>query len=700
VIRRVLALFALCPALSIFGQPQSQPRLSADVAGGDLKVATLRGNAEFRDTGILLTAEAIDFEYETRKATAMGRVVFTRGDTRLLADKLVYQAIDGSFTAENVRLGQYPYYAEGKSAVGTRDEILLEQARIAYGEPGPWQPTMTAERVLYAPGQRIQTDNAAAGVGNARFLPFPRLKQDLAAPLAASLSLAGGYRRSLGLIAEAGVHVPVSAALRVGGDLGVYTSRGVMIGPSGRYSSPGDAERLRGYFRSGFINDHGDKGVDLIGRPVPEERAYVEWQHTQKLGDNLELKAQLNWWKDSEVLRDFRPRAFFPVQQPDTFVETVYAAPNYFLSAFARFQPNSFHRVQERLPEVRFDLVPFALGNGFYQRFQASAAVLREDPLPLPPGSLALSLPALGADRLDAYYAIERPFAPREWLAFTPIAGGRVTHYANIAGMPGARSYTRTLGEVGFEAALRSSGTFAYKNEQWKIDGLRHLFTPRLSYRYIPRGDRGVGRIPRIDREALFSTYLQPLGLGDVRNLDDLRATNTLRVSLDNILQTRDRTQGTRDLLALNIANDFRFKRRRGERDVSETHIELSATPARWLQFDVYQSFAPQTFTLREFNSALTIRDGQLWSLRFTNNFLRHEIEDYLVDGRFRINESYEAITRLHYDARRRRFNEQAYGIAHNIGNQWLISYTVSLYSGRRRESSFGFNVQIDTVRF
>jgi LPS-assembly protein len=54
----------------------------------------------------------------------------------------------------------------------------------------------------------------------------------------------------------------------------------------------------------------------------------------------------------------------------------------------------------------------------------------------------------------------------------------------------------------------------------------------------------------------------------------------------------------------------------------------------------------------------------------------------------------------LHYDARRRRFNEQAYGIVQNLGNTWLISYTVSLYSGRRRESSFGFNVQIDTVRF
>ena len=76
---------------------------------------------------------------------------------------------------------------------------------------------------------------------------------------------------------------------------------------------------------------------------------------------NLTLAAQFNWWKDSEVVRDFRPRAFFPVQEPDSFVEAVYGGENYFVSAFARVQPNRFHRVQERLPELRFDLLPLAL---------------------------------------------------------------------------------------------------------------------------------------------------------------------------------------------------------------------------------------------------------------------------------------------------------------------------------------------------
>ena len=122
--------------------------------------------------------------------------------------------------------------------------------------------------------------------------------------------------------------------------------------------------------------------------------------------------------------------------------------------------------------------------------------------------------------------------------------------------------------------------------------------------------------------------------------------------------------------------------------------------PTRWLQFDLYESFAPRNFTLREFNSGLTLHDGEAWSVRFSNNFLRHELDDYAVDGRRRINEVFSVRARLHYDVRKRRFNEQAYGIEQNLGNTWRVSYLVSLYSGRRRESGFNFSLQVDPVRF
>jgi LPS-assembly protein len=690
---RLLLVVWLCAAAL---RAQQRVTLDADVSeyDGATGETIARGHATLRNGPTLIRADEIRANTRTGVATAHGQVVLTRGPMRLLADKIIYQERDGSFSADRIRLGSAPYFVEGATASGNGEDITVNQARVTYGEPSPWQPTLTADTATYAPGRQLSSENSRLGIGHTQPVRLPKVQQNLAFPLVGYATFNGGFRASLGLFAEAGLHVPVTPTLRLGADVGLFTRRGVMAGPSGSYSNAGAVKNSEfgGHFRSGYIKDHGDRETDILARPISPHRAYVEWEHHQIFaGQKLTLDAQINWWRDSDVLRDFRPRAFLPVQEPDTFVESVYTCGNFMVSAFARLQPNRFHRVQERLPEIRFDLLPLAIAGGFVERFNASAAVLREDP--------PLEGPRLRSNRLDAYYSISRPIAPNDWFTLTPVAGGRVTHYANTLGAVNDGNYTRVLGEIGADTVLRATGTFAYRNERWKIDGIRHLFMPRLSYRYIPQADRGRARIPRIDRQA-FSTYLQPLGLGDVRNIDDLRPTNTLRLGFDNILQTRDPELGTRDLLVINVANDFRFKRAPGERHVSEIHTDVAAMPARWLQLDLYSSFSPQSVKVREFNSGVTLHDAEIWSVRFSNNFLRAQLHDYAIEGRLRINESFTALSRLNYDVRKRRFNEQAYGVAQNLGNTWRLSYIVSLYSGRKRESSFGFNLQIDTVRF
>lgn len=727
----------LCPARA----EQAGIVISADDQSFSQREAVVRGNVDIREADWRITADELRYVGDQQNIgetlTVSGNVVLTRGPLRMLARRVIYNRRDGSFQAEKVRVGSFPYYIAGESASGTREEVTVYKAQVSYGEPGPWQPAAYAEKITFSKdGRRISSDSAQVGVGNVRPLPFPKFQQSLSAPFLSFINLSGGYRGSLGAFLDGGIQLPVTRGLRLGADLAYFTKRGVLFGPAGSYFDVSDPDRLRGYFRSGYINDHGDKKTDVIGRPVPEDRGFAEWQHRQTLGD-LTLTGQLHWWKDSEVVRDFRPRAFFPVQQPDSFIEATHAGTNTFASAFVRVAPNSFQIVQRRTPELRFDMLPLAFGGGFYERFNASIAMLKERPLPIasvdtipvpanpdyipapwpiPPGSSEAGdfwldprtgLPdfTLGAardlrtTRFDTYYAVMRPITPRDWLTITPIAGGRFTHYMNMRGGGVDGHFTRVLGELGVDAELKTSGTWAYKNETWEIDGLRHLFTPRISYRYIPRGDRGRGRIPRIDRQA-FSTYLQPLGLGDVRNIDDLRATNTLRLGFDNTLQTRDPKYGSRDLLMVNVASDFRFKRRRGEHDVSAIHTEIAAMPTRWLEFGVYNSFTPQSSTLEEFNSGVTIRDGDLWSLRFSNSYLRYQLEDYMIDGRARLNEQFDVLAILRYDQRQSRFTEQSYGVVQNLANTWRISYIVSLYSGRRRESSFGFSVQVDTVRF
>jgi LPS-assembly protein len=649
----------------------------------------LTGHPRFDNGDIRLTADEFRFNPKTDVVIAKGHAVLTRGPRRLLSDIITYDIKSGTYTVGELRMGEYPVYVAGSSATGDAKSVVISDASVTVPEPGSLIPTLQAARLFFGSDRRMHAERASIGLGAVRPISLRGFEHHVGAPLISNVSLTGGYRRSLGVYAEASLHIPVTDTLQLGGDLGLYSSRGIMIGPSGKYSSGPDGSVYHGFFRSGFINDYGDRLTDVLGRPVPRHRGFAEWEHHQQLTENLTLTGDLNYWRDSEIVRDFRPSEFFRVQQPDNFLESVYTNPNYLISLFARFQPNTFHHVQQRLPELRFDLLPLAVGAGFYERFNASVAVLRDNP---PGGG-----PTIHSDRLDAYYALSRPIRPSEWFTFTPVAGARLTHYADLDGE--RRDYTRTLGEVGFDSELRMSGVYEYKNPRWKIDGLRHLFTPRLSYRYIPEAEKGARYIPPIDRLS-FSTYLPPLGLGDTRNLDTLHGVNTLRLGFDNTLQTRDPVYGSRDLVILNIANDFRFHRLPGERDVSEIHSELAIMPARWLELGVYQSFAPQNLKLREFNTGITLRDGNAWTARFSSNFLRGELNDYFLEGSRRFNEAFEGIVHLRYDARQRRFNEQSYGVRHNVGKTWRIEYLVTLYDGPRRESRFGFNLRVDALRF
>lgn len=689
MIRRCCLIFALFALPALRAQVPAAAESDQTTFDQANNAVILSGNARLGDGRTLLQADEIRYTYASGEAVATGHVSLTRGSERILAERLTYNRNTRTFTADHVRLGRFPYYVSGHRAEGTATEITVYEAILSVREPGPWQPTVIADPLTYVRGEELVATNARIGVGRAQPFVVPKFTYKLNLPLVSYLSFSAGYRSSLGAFVESGANVPVGSETKVGAALGAYSQRGFMVGPTAHYELARDSREVSGDLKSGFINDHGEKLTDVIGRPVPENRGYLQWWHAQDLTPRLRLTGQLNHWSDSEILRDFRPDEFFGVQEPDNYLQAVHAADRYFVTLFSRFRPNDFQPVQERLPELQFDLPTTAIGGGLNARVSVGAAALREEP---PGGGIAVR-----SDRLDAYAALTHPFAREDWFSFTPIIGARATHYTRASG--GRDTYTRVLGEFGFDAELRAAKTWDYQNPVWKIDRIRHLLTPAVSYRYVPAAEKGRAWIPAID-EQTFGTYLPVIGLGDLRNVDDLDPHHILRVGLNNTWQTRDATYGSRDLLVFNLANDFRFDRLAGQRRSSDLHAFLAFTPSPWLQFDFYQRTTVSDLTLQEFNTGLTIRDGDAWALRFSSHFLRQDIDEYVLAYEQRINESLALLTKLHYDTRRNRFNEQAFGLRQNLGNTWDVRYYVSVYDGPRRESNFGFNIAVEALGF
>lgn len=674
--------------------------VTMDVASGDI---VLTGHPRLEWATTLLLADEIRYNQKKNLAVARGNVSLTRGPRRILADEMIYNPQDQTFSVKNVRLGEYPVYVTASEVSGSQNQFTALNALVSYSEPYFLAPSLKAGKLVYSPNQSISAEKARIGFGSTIPVSVPKFRQRLDEPLLSHIDAHIGYRTSLGLHFGLGAQLPVWPGYKLGGQISYYTERGVLIGPSGSYKTTFGGQEMSGSFKSGYIYDYGNRLQDVLADPIGKDRGYFEWDHHQEITPNLTIFGQLRYWDDSEVIRDFRREDFFEVQTPDSFFEGMYRGKNYVLSLFTRVQPNTFTRVQERLPELRFDLLPMPIGFGVIERFNASVAVLREDELVnnrgplfiLNPNDPTSGRPSLKSERLDVFYGLNRPIYPREWLTINPVVGGRLTHYANAIG--GKDNYTRVLGEVGFDANLQMSGTYNYKNERWKIDGIRHLMTPRVSYRYVPSAEKGQRYIPAIDR-TVFSTYLQPLDLGDQRNVDQLQRINTLRLALDNTVQTRDEHYGSRDLLIFNIASDLRFEKDTGKRTFSAIHTEAAFMPAPWLRVDLYQSVDPGSLNVQELNTGVQINDSDVWSVRFSNRYLSQQIQEYVISGTYRITEAYQVFTKVHFDARESRLVERSVGLTQNLHNLWLIDYGVSFYSGRRRESNFGLILRVNLI--
>ncbi|HMD61269.1 MAG TPA: LPS assembly protein LptD, partial [Opitutaceae bacterium] len=709
--RRIARLIALAAALAPALRAQPKADLSADStisideATGDLMA---RPNARFVDTGLLLTADEIRFNQRTQVASASGHVVLTRIGDRLLADRLTYNRTNGTFTAQNLRAGRFPYYIEGPTAEGSPTEVVVHDATVTYREPGPWQPVIRARTLAYSPGHYLHLAGANLGIGDYLPLPISRLGEDLAHQTSLwNMTIDGGYRHNLGPYLDAAFHIPFATGASAGPDFGIYAYRGLMVGPVANYNVTTADGTMSGYLKSGYIYDVGKRLTDILNDSVPPNRAYIEWRHNQQITPDLALNGEANWSSDSEVLRDFHAKEFVPVQEPDNFLEMVYTGADYLGSVFTRFQPDAFYPVQERLPEIRFDLLPTAIGGGIYARFESSIAHLDENP---PDGGAHLR-----CERFDTFLGLTRPFSYKGILDVAPVVGGRFTEYWDTAGAAAAGGTSRALGEIGFDADLKMSATFDYVNPLWHIDGLRHLLTPTLSYRYIPNADKSSDWIPPIDR-VTFSNYLPVMELGDMRALDQLQAQNALRFGLNNTLQTRDKTYGSTDLLTLNFADDVRFKRAPGQPDFSNIYAELTATPAHWLELRVEDTVSATRASQRAMDTTVTVREGEVWSAGFGVGYLSDKYGTYYVPGlgaypivgldifhaevRARLNEQYEAFARGDYDARAHLFVDQFYGFTQKLSNTWVVEYTLGFSSGPNKgRGHFGFNASLNMTK-
>ncbi len=676
-----------------------QPELSADKFNyADDKTGTLvgRGNAKVYHKNFELNSDVFEFSQEKGTAKASGDVAISLGEIRAISEDLFVDMAKSSFSTGTARFGTPPAFVESPSVSGDKKKIETKDARIWFGEPTPVSLNVGASSVSYdSQEDYLRLEDVTFKVGDIPFMYVPYYGQK-------------GLKRppfdvwnNISFNSDYGVGIGNTVFYNGLGDidpgilLDYYTKRSVLFGPAVRYDISNSETWLKGIAQGAYINDHGSEGIlgtDSLGRKIESDRFFVEVRHAQMIGENIGFVANIDYWSDEFVTRDFRDQLFWDNQTPDNFGEVNYYGSFYTASLFTRFAPNDWENVQQRLPEIRLDMQPNQIfKTGIYQTGFASYAMLRN--------SIATPLDTYyyKSNRVDAYYGVYRPINLTSWSTFTPVAGARMTYYGNAIG--GSGEYVRILAQVGFDAQMDIYGTFDVKSETLGIDGIRHHMTPMISYRYIPNASQGSGRIPVVDDFYYYNTYPPIFDLGTLRNTDRIYNTNTLRFGIMNVFETRDEEYGSREIARFDVFQDINFDGQPlmnevGLQSYSDLYINASVSPSRWLTAGVYARIDPNHIDIPELNTYVTLYEGDELSLTLATTYLQGYLTQYWATAEYRITENYALYGLWAYDYRLSMFTDQTYALRTRVANSYIIEYRLSYKQGSTRQNDFTFGVR------
>lgn len=698
------------------------PELSAEepiTYDAGTKTLVARGHARFAHEQVLVEADEIRYDENARLIRASGNVRVTQEGIRLVTHSLTYHIDTKEIHSGPFRAGYPPLFLEGESFGGTLDSLVLEKGEVYFREPETLTPTVSFDEARVIEQSRVEASGVGLDLPFLGAIPLPNFDHDGTSTPDLRLDGTVGYRDNLGAYARSEILLPVGESWALGGNLDLYTRRGLLIGPSIQYALANDERLIDFNLSSGWIADQGEeRRDDIFGESIDRQRGFADLRLRYAEGD-FEALAVTSYQSDSEMMRDFRPNRYRHNPSPDSFLQLTQLWDDRFLSVFIRRSPNEFYGMVERMPEIRLDqpirplgeTTLFHGGDISYAHYRPIGVVGLDSPTfpisifsdedvvttgpwgsSLPPGFVRLD----PVQRFDANYVVEGSYALGSGLQFTPRVAARYTRW----GVDGRDDPARLAGEFGFDLSAQGFRDWAYTNKTWGIDGLRHLVRPFVSYRFQPTsfsGDRTA--IPGYELRP-YSPLLPALDLRDRRDDDAIANRHLVRFGFEQSLLTRDSRQGTRTLAELDLYQDLFLDLPDGLESAHATYWELRTSPAPWLEFAFTQKYVTDPFTLEESRLRASIRSADAWQLSVSFDFLEDIYDQYRVEGWYRLNSRFVLLAGLRFDVVRDELTRQTYGVRQRISRSWELEYGVELRRGAEREDDFTLFVGLNLVEF
>ena len=654
------------------------------------QTVTASQNAVLTGEGIILNADVISWDRNASLVRADGSVSLGVVGYRLLAQNLILDLASGTFTAEKVKTGLYPWVVEAEQMIANDSNYTLSNVYFRHENHDRFSPYLLVDRTTY---DINSTAAIAEGIGlsiDGKIIGrIPKLKKNLDGR-EARIELLGGEEQPLGWYT--GFRLDALATKNFFSDIKVisYFDRGVFLGPQFSYfkEDPINESYLKWDGLLGGIKDDGNIALDSRGLLVAQERGFASIWGVNRWDNHWRTALDLNIFSDSEVYRDYDRDGFEQNQWQNNAFELAYEGEDLIISVSTKWQGNEFQSQAEMLPSVLMTYGPKSLWNKWtYESFQVEYAEKN--------ARNNLGEKGNSYTKFDFGHKTATTFEIAKGLKYTPSLSFRWQTFD----IDDANKHTRSFWETGNEISLSMHGDYPWGNQVWKTHSLRHVMTFSVSHHHVHSLMKS--EVPSSQQiEPYFeNSNLGPLELLDYSDSDNLSPYEVVRAGWEQELLGQKDGVFTK-WADLQFFQDLWVDQDSLLQSVPYFYGQARIYPARWLNLEIQSKIDTDRGETFRNSYGFTILDG------ITNEISIHylayeQLNDNLQSRLFhRIDETKNISAAVRYDPSTKIFPYWSGMLTLQKPTGWEWSIYLSQRKGTNRENDLAWGLGVNLFSF
>ena len=485
------------------------------------KSVTAHDGASLRGDDFLLLAEEITWIRSRGEATATGDVCLTKGDTRILADRVHLLTQNGDYIAWNVTGGSPPKVFIAETMEKNASIETFSNAQFYMSEPSLFEPNLRTSR--YSVDRNNSTfsiKSSQVRIGETLIGVLPGFRSRKNAGFGPSSLFKVGEDSVLGWYGELGVNYSWEAVSSQA-QLTYYQNRGLFMKPTISFDKKTTNSLVRTRLSGGWINDQGTNlGNDLRGYPIGQSRSFIQLRNLARFNDRWRSATLIEWERDSDIIRDFQRNYFYRNQWNQSHSELTYEGNGYSASILSKWQAHEHEAKVEQLPLVSLEFGPLPKWAAYHSGSLHYARLIRRDDL----GNGAAPI-----DRMSLGYKIEKPFRLHRGIHLTPSLATVHQVYEFDS-----NSMDRTFGEYGIDLHANLHQFIPFKNTVWEIEKVLHITKFSLGVRSSKLLSESPSFITPSIYPVIEDLNLAPLDLLDDSNNETIVEKDLVRFGWEN----------------------------------------------------------------------------------------------------------------------------------------------------------------------